>query len=238
MSDIDNNIEMSYPCLILYSGPPGSGKSTCLKYHIYQFFNDKSIKGKWCFVISPTIFNQAYSFINDGNKFKSETYSDELLYSLMSKQEKYINDGKPKNLLLVIDDALGTANFMSNAMTRLITCYRHYKISTLITVQYAFKIPPTVRCCAKYLFIFHSKNKRNLQCLYESYGSLFDSEKEFRDMVMMNTQNYCAVVVDIYNQSFNINDVFKQYKAPPPEALAKYKINMNKNDENQNSDIL
>ena len=218
-------IDITFPNICLFLGPPRSGKSVAIKWMTIKAFKEKHVCN--AFLFSPTIFNRDYDYLDIPTDRKLEEYSDEVLEKILDKQENYIKQDKDRPLLLIFDDCLGTVAWKSKIFTRLITCYRHYKCTILISSQYAYLIPPCIRSCCTYQFLFHSKNKRHMDALYESVGSLFDNEKEFRLLLNANTKDYNALVIDTYNQSDDIEEVFHKFKAPHPDSMKDTVIKIN-----------
>lgn len=187
------------PQIIILSGPPRSGKSFCIQYMISKFFELN--KNAWIYVISPTLFNGTYDNINQ--KLRTDTFKEETINKLLEIQKKQID----KPLLLVFDDCAGE-NFNTPMIKKLITCHRHYNITTLFGIQYAYNIPPTIRTCAGYCLAYHTPNKKNNEALYESYGGAVEDFGQFNDLIKSNTGDFFCLLINVQDNTF-----FK-YKCP------------------------
>ena len=176
------------PNISLFAGSPGMGKSHLIRYLIYKFC--KSGKFNYGIVFCPTAFNGAFDFISD--KYVGN-YNEELLKKFMNYQEQ-----SKKPAFIIFDDCLGSITNINNnnTLTKLFTCYRHFNITVLFSTQYIYKVPPVLRECSTYCFIFKQFNKRSISALYETF--LYDKNTidEAKRYIMENTENYHFILVN------------------------------------------
>lgn len=162
--------------------------------------------------MSGTAFNGDYNFIPKSALFSE--YDSDRLQKFMDQQAELVEemgDDAPE-AFLILDDVLGVANFADKVFTRLMSCYRHYRISVFLASQYIYKIPPLIRECAKYVFIFKQTTKRSFEALYETYGYLFEKLDDFKEEIIKKTENYNVLMYDLDAPNVK-NKKFVQVKA-------------------------
>jgi hypothetical protein len=158
----------------------------------------KQNKGaKNCVVFSGTAFSGFFSQYVD-KAYIHEWNPETLAKVITDIRAQYLSLPKDRRAdhhsLIVLDDLIGSANWRSPMIQHLISCHRHYGISIFLTTQYPNSIPPIIRECSKLALIFHQTTKRSIVPLFESYGSHFNSLREFTDYLSA-LPKYCFVLV-------------------------------------------
>jgi predicted AAA+ superfamily ATPase len=131
------DIDHTYHRSILIIGPKNSGKSTISKHFITQLANITSIV------------------------LDHQTNSNIISTIIMNKQTN------PHKLVLVMDEFTFPHMFEDSTMLDLYNNYRHYNISTIITFQSSFNIPPTVRHDSDIIILCADSNITNQHKLYD-----------------------------------------------------------------------
>jgi hypothetical protein len=183
---LDNNIVFTsiymdlikHPSITLINAPPRSGKSTLLKYLICDLFANKQFA--YGIVICPTIYNGGYDFLP--NAYLYQQYSDAHIVRLFRHQMRLIKqNGSAPAAFLILDDCLGSVKWNSQLLIKIITTYRHYNVSILITAQYLLgHMTPTLRNMTEYYFTFKPRNLRDIKSNFEEFFMEFENEKKLQ----------------------------------------------------------
>lgn len=209
------NIEI--PSLIICAGKPKSGKSHLIKYIIYKYRH----KFQYGIVMCKTSFNDGYDYIPED--FVHSKYDENKIKNLMKLQSKLIENGIINDCFLILDDCL-TCDYNKELFTDLITQYRHYHITVIISTQYIYKVNPTIRECANYAMLFRQSTKRSIEAVYESFGAHFDNYESFKQYITNNTDDHKFIFVDINSDQDDIDNIYQVMKAPKkiPKFLLKF----------------
>jgi hypothetical protein len=108
-----------------------------MRYLLYNEARKQSFKS--VFVISLTAFNGEWAAIV-GKKNVSDIYNAKWLERLLDAQAKLVKKGKPNEMLLIMDDCVGSAKFSDGVMTKIAVAGRHYKLTCWISTQSYTKI--------------------------------------------------------------------------------------------------
>ena len=172
--------------LVFISGSSNSGKSWLIKHLIYERAKEDSLR--WVFIFSSTIFTGAYDYIP--RCWSSETFEEEILEKLLNMQKRALDKNrslkekgeKEKNIsaIIVFDDSigLGKMSFEIPIMKRLITTYRHLKLSVIISNQYIKCCPTVLRQNISHCLMFPSEFRVNIEAIYEMIGTNYFSKYE------------------------------------------------------------
>lgn len=191
------DLNLQLPAPLLFVGSTKTGKSYLLKSILLKYVNFFN----YGLVISPTEkFNNQYDYID--NKFIHYKYSDQLIISLINKQEEFIELAKKNKKMkipecfLILDDCLGEVNMRSqnNMIDILFSKGRHYHITLFLTTQKITYVSPTIRENAKYVFIT-KVTKSSYEKLYELSDD-FSNYKEFAAYLDKQCVDYRVVFFD------------------------------------------
>ena len=155
-------------------------------------------------VVCPTSdLNDSYNFVNPDYRHTVVTRA------LLQKIIRYQSSPNAGRMLLILDDCIGSLNFNHAEVSQLFTTYRHLKCTIMLSSQYIYKVPPLIRECAKYAFLFAQRTMRSMEALFDSYGaSKFSKKNEFIKFLRKNTENYNTLLY------IPPEDKYIQYKAP------------------------
>jgi nucleoside-triphosphatase THEP1 len=165
-------------------GLPGSGKTTLMRYLIYN----ASIKNEFdhCLLFSSTKGTKDYDFLDE--KYKFDAMNNEVI-------EKYINLCQKKNEksiktrgLIIFDDICGEQTFKSALFKKLFSNYRHYGISIIVCQQMPVELPLSIRSIIKYACVYKYINKSDREKVYNCFGSMCENEKTFYELYDKYTQ--------------------------------------------------
>lgn len=209
-------LDFTTPQVCVFLGKPKQGKSWALRWAILRETVDKK-NFKHGLVFTRTKFNGQYDYLPDDYVY--EDYSAEILQQYLDGLKKMEQkDIEPSFILF--DDIQGLLSNSDPSLTQLVSNHRHFKISVFFCFQYIYGrgSTPVLRECTTMAFLFNSKGKRTLEALYENFGQLFDSFKEFKDYYLACTkEKHTAMlyVQDVDNKEEN----YLQFKAPSPQQM-------------------
>jgi hypothetical protein len=160
--------------MVIY-GLPGSGKTSLLRYLIYSGAQKKQFDHMLLF--SGTKGTDDYDFLDD--KFKYDSYDNNAIEKYIEICEKANEKGITTRGCLVFDDICGEQSFRSALFKRLFSNYRHYGISIIVIQQMPVELPLSLRSIIKYGIVYKYINEADREKIYNSFGSLIPSKKEF-----------------------------------------------------------
>lgn len=210
-------LNITIPSLCIICGKPASGKSYVIRY-LMSCYRKKFDYG---IIFSNTAaFNNGFDYVPQ--QYVHSAYSERPIKNLMELQKGLIQKGVRKRAFIIFDDCL-SGEFNSDVMNSLVSQFRHYLITVIISTQYCYKaLTPLIRECCTYACIFRQSSDRSVNATYESFGQHFRSEKEWKEYLMLNTGDHKFLFIDVNSQSDNIADIYKVYKCPdniPPFKL-------------------
>ena len=204
-------LDFTTPAVTVCVGKPKRGKSYAVRWMILRNTVDKGIF-KYGIVFTRTKFNKDFEYIGN-QEYVYEDYDPMVLQQYLDgiKQQQKIEPS-----FIIFDDIQGVLNANDPVLTSMIACHRHYKISIFFCFQYIYGrgSTPVLRECTTYALLFNSKGDKTLRALYENFGQLFDSFREFKQYFLEITKEpYTAMlyVQDIDNKEDN----YLKFKAPP-----------------------
>lgn len=209
---------MDHPSVTIISSRPKSGKSYLIKYLCYYVTQNKIVDNIYCF--TGTAFSNDYNYLPKHSV--TSTYNIEKVKAIVRYQINRIKKGKAKNILIVFDDVMGLKKEMKEPMwAKLISEYRHYKISFIFSVQYIKGITtPLFRSCTRYVILFRTLDNTSVKSLYESFMMDMPSIKGTYNFISRNTEmKYNFIFIDRYADD---NEKYSVLRAP--EKLPNYKI--------------
>lgn len=118
---------LTHPFAALVVGPPGSGKTTTLRWIAYQLLRSQTVS--WCIAVTNSKYEGEYSFLDES--FVHEEVSDDFLEQIIFLQEQYQRPG-----LIIFDDVTGAIDFKSKAFKKLFSRHRHLNVTVLVGVHY------------------------------------------------------------------------------------------------------
>ena len=196
---------------IVIIGKPGSGKSYLLDSLMYS----KKHIFPSAVVVSGT---------EESNNFFSRRVSPLFIYSALNLDiinnvvkrqrvaKKHIDDPW---LMLILDDCMDDPKYFRSAVfSALFKNSRHWSMNTYLAMQYAVDIPPAIRTCVDYCFIFRETSFRNRKILYENYASIIPSYEIFNAIMDQITGDYTCLVINNRSTSNDYRDCIFYYKAP------------------------
>lgn len=186
--------EFQKPSVFLFVGKPRRGKSHFLKYLFHSNLLSPEVKKEnkynygLVFCAGSSLVEYKGGFSPTGEKIKPlipsnfciEGYQEEKLFEFLDHlQSLHQKNKKLPRGFIIFDDLVGLLNASNKSFMNFITCYRKYNLDVYISIQYLKAIPPTIRECISFSFVFNTKHQISLKNIYESFASDFDSFDAF-----------------------------------------------------------
>jgi len=196
-------------CLCVLVGKRNTGKSVLTKDLIFHLQDMVDL----AVCISPTeSANEGFrrvvppSFIFQGP-------DEEHLERLMEFQRKQKQRGKPKQMLLIIDDAAWKRSyFESNAFKKLCFNGRHWNMTVIVTLQYCKSIPPAIRSQADLVMQLNEKQLSSRRAFHDNFCGMTSFE-EMCAIMDKTTVGFEALVVWNRSRSNNLDETLFWYCA-------------------------
>lgn len=207
--DLDLSIPAPLPQALnffaLISGKPGSGKSSlilnllCKRGKIYNKKFDR------IYLFSPSLATMK------GNPFEDlpdEQKYDELDVEIIEGVLDEIADSGEK-VLFILDDVVNDLQKnmkLQRLMCKVLMNRRHLcgeggSVSVIITTQVYNKIPAPIRKTASHIFVYHTKNKKELETIFDELVLI--PKKDYYDLLKYTFQKkHDFLYVDV-NKSFD-----------------------------------
>jgi hypothetical protein len=160
--------------------------------------------------------------IYDGTNIDYRDNSDKEPPPKKSKKQK-------KELLLILDDIIGVINFQSPEWRRFLMTHRHRRTNIILGIQYLnMVLPPETRAMLTDAAWFrHTLNERNIYGLYSNFGQTgFNDSNEFVEKYVRPIQKHEFVYFHDDADAEELGDVYKFMKAPAPEHIPKFYIEL------------
>ena len=223
MDKNNNEFEFKFPLLMCSVAKRGSGKSFLTKYLVHNWIENGDIDEVMAFT-NTNEMNKEYDYLK--KKFIFNRYDENTMKMIMEAQKKQIikDSKKVKNVLVIMDDVIGSLDSYSPTVRELITQGRHYKISLILNIQISKREFSTdFRKNADYFLIGYNGK--------DTFKSLFDEFEfqgklpEFVNFMHENTTDFNFVLyVNKVMDTYDINKRYKIIRAEDSEEIKKFKI--------------
>jgi hypothetical protein len=185
-------------------GKPKSGKSVMLK----------AVMRAKSFI--PVV--QVHSGTEDSNKSFSECVPQTFIFNKLDNEavkgliarQKYAIQYKLDNpwACIVCDDVFDRPSEFKNPLwLSIFKNSRHWKLVTLIAMQYVLDIVPSERSMIEYSFLFAEPSENSRKKLYDNFGSAVGNYRDFCDIMGSSaTEDYRAIVFKNLESSNKLED--------------------------------
>ena len=139
-----------------------------------------------------------------------------VLKQIKKEKESYGRSNIDGRAFVILDDCLWDYSWARDKMMRLLFMNgRHWKIMTVITMQYPLGVPPNLRTNIDYTFILREPYITNRKRIYENYAGMFPTFESFCQVMDQCTENYECLVISNNARSNKLEDQIFWYKAEP-----------------------
>ena len=217
----DNSQTSSGP-VIVFIGRRDTGKSFLVRDLLY--YHQEIPIGT---VISGTEAGNGFYGSHVPKLFIHDEYNTAIVENVLKRQKLVIKQIKKLNTafgsinfygraFVILDDCLWDNGWAKDKMMRLLFMNgRHWKIMTVITMQYPLGVPPNLRTNIDYVFILREPYLTNRKRIYENYAGMFPTFESFCQVMDQCTENYECLVIDNNSKSNKLEDQIFWYKAEP-----------------------
>jgi len=217
----DNSQTSSGP-VIVFIGRRDTGKSFLVRDLLY--YHQEIPIGT---VISGTEAGNGFYGSHVPKLFIHDEYNTAIVENVLKRQKLVIKQIKKERTaygrsnidgraFVILDDCLWDNGWAKDKMMRLLFMNgRHWKIMTVITMQYPLGIPPNLRTNIDYVFILREPYLTNRKRIYENYAGMFPTFESFCQVMDQCTENYECLVIDNNSKSNKLEDQIFWYKAEP-----------------------
>ena len=206
--------------VIVFIGRRDTGKSFLVRDLLY-YHQDVPIGT----VIAGTESGNGFYGHHVPKLFIHDEYNTAIIENVLKRQKIVIKQIKKENTaygtsnidgraFVILDDCLWDNTWSKDKMMRLLFMNgRHWKIMTVITMQYPLGVPPNLRTNIDYTFILREPYINNRKRIYENYAGMFPTFESFCQVMDQCTENYECLVIANNARSNKIEDQIFWYKA-------------------------
>jgi len=213
--DIDTSIPAPLPQMLnfflLINGRPGSGKTSLILNLIAKRGKLYNKKFDRIFVFSPSLLTMKNNPFEDlpENQLHTELTPENLQTALDDISES------GEKILFILDDVVNDMKKsaeIQNTLSKMLMNRRHLagsggSTSFIITTQVYNKVPAPIRKTASHIIIYHTKNKKELDTIYDEL--IIIPQKDFYEVLKYcfdKKHNFVYIDVDkSYDRMFHKN---------------------------------
>lgn len=140
-----------------------------------------------------------------------QTLDTGVLSTVAQCQTRQWSRGSGTEVVIVLDDVAYDTAMRSSIMRELFMNGRHLHVTILLTCQYGYSVPPSLRANVDVVFACKDYNVNSKRKLWSSYFGMYGTFAAFNDAFERCTQNYETLV---YSSMGGDSCVF-WYKADP-----------------------
>ena len=206
--------------VIVFIGRRDTGKSYLVRDLLY-YHQDIPIGT----VIAGTESGNGFYGKHVPKLFIHDEYNTAIIENVLKRQKIVIKEIKKENeaygnsnidgrAFVILDDCLWDNSWAKDKMMRLLFMNgRHWKIMTIITMQYPLGVPPNLRTNIDYTFILREPYLNNRKRIYDNYAGMFPTFESFCQVMDQCTENYECLVINNNSKSNKLEDQIFWYKA-------------------------
>jgi len=185
---------MRVPMSAVIISKRNTGKSVLCRDIVYHMLKQKKVDQ--VVIMSNTSglqLNEDYDFMPNA---LLTTYDEGKIKKLLDAQAKLIKSGKIREILLIMDDVVGSDKDTSGENSRLIRSLycnsRHFHVSVVLLSQIATRLmQPAIRANSDYMF-FSRLNRRDLETIWTSVTNV--DKKPFVYFCETHNLDYCFIL--------------------------------------------
>lgn len=127
------------------------------------------------------------------------SHMDKNVISSIIEAQKKAED--KKDVFVLLDDMMFDPGFLRQPLMKSIFLNgRHYRITLLLTTQYAIDVPCGLRSNIDYVFLLRENNVHTCTKLYKNFGGVFPNQSLFFQAMKVCCADFGALVIDNVNE--------------------------------------
>jgi hypothetical protein len=143
-------------------------------------------------------------------------YDFDVVNTFMKACQKNVNNDKPRNTFLILDDVVYDKKVLnSDDIRELAFNGRHQKTTLITTCQYLTMMPSSVRSNQDYIMTLRENIHANRKRLYDFFFGEFKTLNDFSKVLTEVTKNYGVLILDKTNPTNSLQSCIYHYKANP-----------------------
>lgn len=183
----------------------------------------KRQKNKRKYIIKKQELEYEKKRLNKLNKINNEKKENEEKQEKEEKEEDIILDN---NSFLIFDNSIKKDDFIKDKVIRQIYMNgRTWSVFNIISTSEIIKIPPNLRACCDFVFIFKEEIEKNKKKIYENYVEMILTYNMF-EKIIDSLNEYECIVLNYSTPSQKIEDNMFWYKA---ESHENFKLSLEEN---------
>lgn len=150
------------------------------------------------------------------DSFVYSEYNPDVLRKILKRQKHLVNQNDPSPNAFVVLDDLGFNKKMFTGTTPLREMFmngRHWKLFSMITLQYIMDMPPDLRQNIDYVIVLKDNMLKNLRKLHDNFFGVIDDFSVFVEIMKQITEDHGALVLDNTSNSNDLTSMLYWYKA-------------------------
>jgi len=187
-----------------------SGKSVLVRDLLYkEYIKRRKIKN--LIIVSPTLHNEDYAFID--NKYKFTEFDETFINNILQRQQQLIaSDPKgDHDMILILDDIVKSTSMATrDILSRLYTLSRHYRLYIILVSQsMKHELTPIIKFNSDIVVLFKTKNLDNKLEVRDHWLGFSSKEERDNALTLIDdvAQGYRAMVISTTEHSNNPEDI-------------------------------
>ena len=189
-----NISQLEWPGLHIMVGMTGSGKTSLLKWILYEYAKKRLWHRVYVFCPTGLLKKEDPKYRNYYHMLDTKfIYADPDKYqSIFNKIYELQQKNEKRRVLMIFDDCIGSVKFRDDFFTKVAILGRHISISTILLTQYLGRVPAPLRTNACTYFIFKTTGP-NIEHLAE-FNVQFTKTADFKKKLMewISTKYNCC----------------------------------------------
>jgi hypothetical protein len=196
--------------LYLLIGSSCSGKTYLLRHILSAFLESKRLKFGLVFTRSV---EQYTTWLPQHAVIPS--YDDNVLTQYLEALKKFKKKtGEYPPNFVIFDDIMASINQQARGFKSFMCDYRHFNTTVFVLCHHGNQIIPTIKSQTSYAIIFKQHMKKSIEVLYESFGQLYETTKDFTKDLNKYTAEEYQVMIWIASGKNTRATKYAHYKAP------------------------
>lgn len=215
------NKQMDGPAIFI--GTPANGYSSCIQYYLSQIKKQTTPEHSEVYVFCDRQNTDGYTNLMKTDPFFSKSvasiFPDMATNDMIPKLECILENHKKvrrediacssndeHRIYIVIENLHDPVLYSSRVFNEIMRSGKIWRVTMILHQQYASGLSPQIRCSIDYVFMAYTKNKSSKKMVYDSYGGVINTFKQFCPIFDELTRDGQWMVVNKRTLSSQIED--------------------------------